>query len=1255
MLLLPARTYWIVVTRTGGGDDGLSVGTTSSEGAIDVAGMAGFSVGNNVWARDSSGMPDGTGGWTDYTGSLDASMKIRLRGSEATRPPGPYTTNRNQQTRAAAAETGASTTRYATSFSTRPLQLFLGLVSPTTWELTSVLLSVAAEPGVSPRVAIHADAGGLPAATPLTNGTLTAPANISTVLAKPGRAEFTASSALTLANNTRYWVILDAGSGSGKLSVSTTGSDQQDGRFFGRYHGGGSWPFGTPMKAHDGSQWSNDSSGRSFRMAINGTTDPSDGVVNFGLPQVGVGVTAEIEDVYGRFKNESWQWQRGETRGGPFTDIPAEEGGTSGRVYTPSAADLGKWLRAAVSYDNAFGAGKSASRVSDNAVLSQPVVSNAGQFSSISYALSPESVSEARVAQAFTTGADPSGYLLRGLRFGMAIETDYTAVSWALHADAGGAPAAAPLFDNIAAPADDLDADTGTFEELVHPGFVLTPDTRYWAVVTGSPIVEGIDPTLKLSAITEWADRVILDTTGAELDPGSASDWTLGVWTLAQIDAPSQGWVSHTRALELFGRSVLRMSVVTYPAVTASFAQASYAVDEGGTATVTVTLSADPERTVEIPLTATGQGGADGTDYSDVPTSLTFIPGQTTRTFAFITTDDDVDDDDESVKLAFGSPLPERVSIGSHGETTLHIGDNDDPPVEISFEQGSYTVPEAGTQTVRVTLDADPEREVTVSIVVTHQDGVTGADYSGVPESLVFGPVETEKTFDFSATQDDGDDDGESVILTFGNLSSRVSRGSHGETTLHIGDDDDPVVEVQFEHAEYGVFEGGDVTLAVVLSADPERTVTIPLTRTNEGGATDSDYSGVPDSVTFNGGETRKTFGFAALEDTDQEDGETVKLGFGTRPDRVDLGGNDEATVTIQDCEGGGIWCGTLLLEKRDGRPNRDLYASLTTPDEFEYNGTRYRVVARWLHRSLGTDLNTALPFRIPERSSFRLALDDVNGKGLARVEIPDDYLDWTLHFGDVELPFSEAKFCCDHLFRWYGIEFTDIFDAWQSGNEYQLRITRTPLADRVPKVLDPPPHVSVKPRNRGELSVSWVSPQLRNDGPPENATYKVQWKEISGSWDTPADVSEAVLAPEKPELWLHYKIEGLAGGVEYDVRVITTNTVGDSEPSNVATGRAKPDPDQAPGTAYRVRAQQPGDGRTRHQRHAGRRRDSYCYDLRDLRRGRPEQRRFRLPVGPPRPGGPNRRGHSGRDRPDLHGDLRRRRQWPQGAGHVHR
>ena len=79
--------------------------------------------------------------------------------------------------------------------------------NPDTHQLTSVLLGVAADSGVSPRVAIHADNGGSPAASAVTNGTLTAPASVSDVLGAPERAEFTASPAISLAGGTRYWVV----------------------------------------------------------------------------------------------------------------------------------------------------------------------------------------------------------------------------------------------------------------------------------------------------------------------------------------------------------------------------------------------------------------------------------------------------------------------------------------------------------------------------------------------------------------------------------------------------------------------------------------------------------------------------------------------------------------------------------------------------------------------------------------------------------------------------------------------------------------------------------------------------------------------------------------------------------------------------------------------------------------------------------------------------------------------------------------
>ena len=273
--------------------------------------------------------------------------------------------------------------------------------------------------------------------------------------------------------------------------------------------------------------------------------------VRIGLPQVGVGVAAEIQDGSFRVKNATWQWQRGDTSDGTFTDIPAAQGGTS-RVYVPAAADLGKWLKALVTYENAFGPGKMVSGVSGNAVLSQPIMSNAGQISDVGYALQqPDTVN---IAQAFTTGGNPSGYSLSGLRFGINLDTDADALSWALHADAAGEPAAEPLFTHIAVPSDSLDRVTSTFEDLVHPGFPLAPDTKYWAVLTSSPLMEGTEaPTLHVAGISEWGENVILDGPAAELDPGSESGWTLDFSTLSSPQDPlsTEEWVRFTEALEL--------------------------------------------------------------------------------------------------------------------------------------------------------------------------------------------------------------------------------------------------------------------------------------------------------------------------------------------------------------------------------------------------------------------------------------------------------------------------------------------------------------------------------------------------------------------------------------------------------------------------------------------------------------------------------------------------------------------------------
>ena len=73
------------------------------------------------------------------------------------------------------------------------------------------------------------------------------------------------------------------------------------------------------------------------------------------------------------------------------------------------------------------------------------------------------------------------------------------------------------------------------------------------------------------------------------------------------------------------------------------------------------------------------------------------------------------------------------------------------------------------------------------------------------------------------------------------------------------------------------------MSIKLTLSADPERTVTVPILPVSHGGATSADYS-VPAQVVFNSGDTEKTIAFAAVDDTVDDDGESVRLWLGTLP-----------------------------------------------------------------------------------------------------------------------------------------------------------------------------------------------------------------------------------------------------------------------------------------------------------------------------------------------------------------------------------
>ena len=256
--------------------------------------------------------------------------------------------------------------------------------------------------------------------------------------------------------------------------------------------------------------------------------------------------------------------------------------------------------------------------------------------------------------------------------------------------------------------------------------------------------------------------------------------------------------------------------------MTVQFGAGSYIVAEGDTQAVRVTLSADPERTVVIPITHTPQSGADSpVDYSGVPESLTFSSGQIYTSFPFTAAQDDVDDDGESVQLAFGTPLPSGVSAGT--TTTVNIAADDDPQVTVIFGAGSYTVAEGGMVTVAVTLSADPERTVVIPITATNEGGASDSDYTGVPPSVTFNSGDTSKTFSIEATLDGLNESGERVKLSFGTLLGATA-GTPAEATVSFSDNTQSQITpptIHFGSMSYTVAEGDSVDVTVTLSKAP--------------------------------------------------------------------------------------------------------------------------------------------------------------------------------------------------------------------------------------------------------------------------------------------------------------------------------------------------------------------------------------------------------------------------------------------------
>ena len=226
------------------------------------------------------------------------------------------------------------------------------------------------------------------------------------------------------------------------------------------------------------------------------------------------------------------------------------------------------------------------------------------------------------------------------------------------------------------------------------------------------------------------------------------------------------------------------------------------------------------------------------------------------------------------------------------------------PPVHAQTDDEERTTwiennPDSGTAEFTVRMSAASTEAVSVGYATSDRTAEAGFDYTSTSGILTLTAGLTVATIAVTVLDDDVAEGQEAFAVTLSGATGATIADGEGIGTIR--DDDLSAVSVSFDAASYQVVEGESVEVAVVLAPAVNRAVTVPLIHLPGEGATEADYSGVPEALVFESLETRRTFRILATADAETEEGESVVLGFGMLPAGVTAGATATSTVSLED------------------------------------------------------------------------------------------------------------------------------------------------------------------------------------------------------------------------------------------------------------------------------------------------------------------------------------------------------------------
>ena len=295
---------------------------------------------------------------------------------------------------------------------------------------------------------------------------------------------------------------------------------------------------------------------------------------------------------------------------------------------------------------------------------------------------------------------------------------------------------------------------------------------------------------------------------------------------------------------------------------------------------------------------------------------------------------------------------------------------------------------------------------------------------------------------------------------------------------------------VSFGAARYTASENG-ATARVTVELSAAVDVIIPIRVHHRDGASSADYSGVPRRLIFESGTTIRTFTVTAVDDSDNDDGEKIRIEFGDLPAVVGAGTRSSTIVKLKDNDGG------------NSVPMFDPANEL-----------------RNLVENTAANQNVGLP----------ITATDADGDSLTYTFSGPDMDRFTFISSTAQIRTRSGQT--------YDYETHQLFVVRVTADDGNGGTTTATVVIRVRDLAEPPsaPRLTSQQVNPTSMALSWTPPS--DTGRPDITGYDVQYKKSSESaWTLgPQAVTDTNAA-----------LTGLEPSTSYYVQVRAKNAEGDS------------------------------------------------------------------------------------------------------------